>query len=265
MKRKFSAKKLLLAALVSALVLTVSFAQTATGKRTGKPATDTVPKKEKQIRDLDDALSELDKGEAEMQKALKEFDGDKLSREIHEAMKGLNVDMAKMKEEMARTVKEIDVQKINAEVQKGLADAQKNLAQIDVEKIKAEVQASLSKIDMDKMKVELEKIKEIDVEKIKKEMEGIRPQIEKSLQAAKKDIENARQEITAYKELVNALDKDGFLKKDTNYKVEYKNGQLIVNGKTLSAGETKKYNEFLNGKKDFTLQRDEEGMNIHNK
>lgn len=265
MKRVFSAKKILFLLIVSALVLTVSFAQTSSGKAVGKTAIDTVPKKEKQIRDLDEALAEINKGEAEMQKALKEVDGEKIEREIREAMKGLDADMAKMKENLAKALKEVDMEKIQLEVQKGMAEAQKELAKADVEKIKADVQASLAKVDTEKMKAELQKVKEIDLSKMKKEMEGLRPEIEKSLQAAKKSIEKARQEITGYKELVNALDKDGYLNKKENYKVEYKNGELIVNGKKLPDDATKKYSEYLSGKKDFTLQKDEEGLNINNR
>ena len=258
-------KKILLAGIVTALVLTVSFAQTSSGKTTNKTTTDTVPKKNKQIRDLDDALLELDKGEAEMQKAMKEVNGEKIEREIREAMKGMDVDMAKMKEDMAKAMKDIDMQKINLEVQKGLAEAQKELAKVDMEKIKQQVQASLAQVDMEKVKAELQKVKEIDFSKMKKDLEAVKPQIEKSMQEAKKSIEKARQEITTYKNLVNALDKDGLLKKETNYKIEYKGGELTVNGKKLSADETKKYSELLTGKKDFTLQKDEEnGLNIHN-
>lgn len=257
-------KKIMLAAIVTALVLTVSFAQTSTGKPTNKSATDTVPKKAKQIRDLDDALLEIDKGEAEMQKAMKEWKDGKMEREVREAMKNLDVDMAKAKEDLAKAVKEIDAQKIQAEIQKGLADAQKELAKVDAEKIKQRVQASLAQVDMEKVKAELERVKEMDFSKMKKDLEAVKPQVEKAMRDAKKDIEKARQEITSYKNLVNALDRDGLLKKDANYKIEYKNGELTVNGKKLSAEETKKYSEFLSGKKDFRLQKEEDGLNINN-
>lgn len=264
MKKTFLWKTLPLAVLISALVLTVTFAQTGAG--TNKKSTnDTVPKKQKQIRNLDDALDELDKGEADMQKAAREIDGEKISREMREAMKGLEIDKTKMKEEIDRAVREIDDQKIQLEVQKAMTQAQKALKEIDMEKLTQEMDASLAKVDMGKVKAELEKVKEIDFSKMKKELEGIRPEVEKSLQEAKKSIEKAKQEITSYKKLVAALDKDGYLNKDANYKVEYKNGELTVNGKTLPAGAVKKYNEYLSDKKDFTLQKAEDGFNINNR
>ncbi len=264
MKKIFLQKKLPLLLLASGLVITVTFSQTTAGSNK-KTTSDTLPKKEKQIRDLDDALLELDKGEAEMQKAMKEFDRDKMDKEIRQAMKGLDVDMAKMKKELAEAMKEIDAQKINAEVQKSMADVQKELAGIDAEKIKAQVQAALAGVDAEKMKADLAKVKEMDFSKLKKELANIRPEIEKSLLAAKKDMAKAKEEMMSYKGLVDALDKDGLLKKTGNYKVEYKDGELTVDGKKLSADETKKFNEFLSGKKEFTLQKNEEGMNINNK
>src|SRR5687767_6382090 len=99
MKRTFL-KNLPLLVLVGGLALTVvTFAQTSSGSTAGS-STDTIPKKQKQVRDLDEALAELDRGEEELSKAMKEIDGDKIEREIRAAMKNLDVDMAKMKEDI---------------------------------------------------------------------------------------------------------------------------------------------------------------------
>lgn len=265
MKRTFLLKSFPLLVLAAGLVVTmVTSAQNSAGSKIS--TTDTIPtKKQKQVRDLDEALLELENAEAEMQKALKEIDMERIQREIKEAMKDVDVDMAKVKEDMAKAMKEIDMQKINVDVQKALAEAQKELKEIDVEKIQKEVQASLAKVDMEKVKTELEAVKKIDMEKMRKELAEIQPAIEKSLAAAKKDIEKARKEITAYKNLVAALEKDGHLKKDQDYTLEYKNNQLTVNGKTLSAEETKKYSGFLTGKENFTIKKSDDNFNIHHK
>jgi hypothetical protein len=254
MKKTFFFKDLPLLVLASGLLLTVAFAQT-TRTRQKAIATDTLPK-QKKIQDLDEALSEIDRSEVEMQKALKEIDHDRLEKEIREAMKNMDVDMAKMKEDLAKAMKEIDMQKINVEVQKALKE-------VDSEKLQQEVSASLSKIDMKKMKAELQKAQAIDSKKLKEELSRVQPQVKKAMQEAKVSIEKAKKEITAYKNLVNALDNDGLLKKSEHYKVEYRNGELTVNGKTLTAGQTKKYSEYLEGKDNFTLQKDEDGLNIN--
>ena len=275
--------------LVSGLVVTVAIAQTNSGNTTSK-STDTVPLKQKKVRDLDEALLELDRGEAELSKAMKEIDGDKLEREIRASLKGLDVDMAKMKEDVAKAMKEIDMQKISADVQKALADVdfkklnsdmQQELAKVDMakvsadvqnalkgidgDKIKLQVQDALAKVDMKKIELEMDKLDKVDLSKMKKELENIRPEIEKSMNEAKKSIEKARLEITSYKNLVNALDKDDLLDKMGNYKVEYKNHELTVNGKKLSADAVKKYSEFLADKGDFTIQKEEDDLNINHK
>ena len=254
MKKTFFFKNLPLLVLASGLLLTVAFAQT-TRTQQKAIATDTLPK-QKKIQDLDEALSQIDRGEVEMQKAMKEIDHEKMESEIRAAMKTMDKDMANMKEELAKAIKEIDMQKINLEVQKALKE-------VDSEKLRQEVSASLSKIDMEKMKAALQKTQAIDTKKLKEELSQVEPQVKKAMQEAKVSIEKARKEITAYKNLVNALDNDGLLKKSEHYKVEYRNGELTVNGKTLSTGQTKKYSEYLDGKDNFTLQKDEDGLNIN--
>ena len=262
MKKVFILKKFPLLLLATGLVLTVTFAQTNPGnnKSTNR---DTVPKKDKKIRDLDEALWELDKGELELSKALREIDGEKIEREIRAAMKAMDVDLLKMQESAARAMKEIDFQKVNVDMQKALAEAQKELSTIDTEKMKKEIEQSLAKVDLNKMNAEMQKMKELDLSKMKEELANIRPEIEKSLAEAKKDIAKARQEISDYKNLVHALDKDGFLNKNQNYKVEYKNKELTVNGKKLSADAIRKYSEYLGDKEDFTIKKEDDDLNIN--
>jgi hypothetical protein len=261
MKQILTWKKLPLLILACGLVVTVTVAQSNSGN-SPYSVTDTIPKKQKKIRDLDEALMEIDRGEIEMQKALQEIDHEKMEKEIREAMKNIDVDMAKMKVDLAKAMKEIDMEKISLEVQKALKE-------IDGEKISREVKEALAKVDMkeikvemEKAKVEMEKAKNIDLSKMKEELARIQPEIEKAMKEAKVDIERAKKEITDYKNLVNALEQDGLLKKSENYKIEYKDKVLKVNGTALSAEATKKYSEFIGDKKDFTLQKNEDGIEL---
>jgi hypothetical protein len=263
MKKTFLLKNLPLLILASGLVLTVAFAQTTNSKQKAT-TTDTIPSHPKKIRDLDEALAEIDKGELEMQKALKEWDHDKMESEVRKAMKDMEQNMAKMKEELARSMKEVDMQKIELDMQKAMKE-------IDSEKMKKEISESLAKVDMQKVKaelekakVEMEKVKEIDMKKMKEELANIQPQIEKAMKEAKEDIAKARKEINNYKNLVSALDRDGLLDKKGHYKIEYRNKELTVNGKKLSAEATAKYSEFLGEKDNFTLQKDADGLDIKN-
>jgi hypothetical protein len=117
---------------------------------------------------------------------------------------------------------------------------------------------------MEKIKADLQKAKEIDMDKMRKELSKVGPEVEKAMKDARVSLDKARQEVTAYKNLVSALDKDGLLNKNGNYTIEYKNKVLTVNGKALSAEATSKYSEYLNGKDHFTLQKDNDGLDIKN-
>lgn len=262
MKQILSWKKVPLLVLALGLIVTVAFAQSNAGNQ--KTATsDTIPTKQKKSRDLDEALAEIDRSEIELQRALKEIDSEKMQADIRNAMKNIEVDMAKAQEEMAKAMKEIDMEKINLEVQKAMKEVNWEKVQEDVKTSLAKVDTKAIKAEMEKAKAEMQKAKETDFKKMQEDLAKIGPEIEKAMAEAKVEMEKARKEITNYKNFVNALERDGLLKKDESYKIVYKNGELTVNGQKLSAEATRKYSEFIDDKKDFTLQKNEDGLNIN--
>lgn len=261
MKQIFSWKKIPLLLIAIGVVTAVAVAQSNAGTQ-HHTTTDTIPKKQKKIRDLDEALADIDRGELEMKRALKEFDSEKMEKELREAMKTMEIDMAKMKVDIEKAIKEIDAEKISLEIQNAMKE-------VDAEKISKEIKESLAKVDMQKVKAEMQrakeemqKAKEIDMSKMKAELEKIGPQVEKAMKEAQVSIEKARKEITSYKNLVDALDRDGHLDKAKDYKIEYKNKELTVNGKKLPAETVQKYNTYLSDKEGFTLEKDDDGLNI---
>ncbi|MBB1283640.1 hypothetical protein HRH25_04570 [Flavisolibacter sp. BT320] len=260
MKQVLSWKKIPLLLIAMGVVAAVAVAQSNAGTQQ-HATTDTIPKKQKKVRDLDEALAEIDRGELELQRALKDFDGEKMEKEIREAMKSMEIDMAKMKVDIEKAMKEIDSEKISLEIQKAMKD-------VDAEKISKEMKESL-KVEMQKVQTEMQRakeemqtVKEIDMSKMKTELEKIGPEVENAMKEAKVSIEKARKEITSYKNLVEALDRDGHLDKTKDYKIEYKNKELTVNGKKLSVEAVQKYNAYLSDKDGFTLEKDEDGLNI---
>jgi hypothetical protein len=92
----------------------------------------------------------------------------------------------------------------------------------------------------------------------------MKPEIEKSMQNAKESIDKAKKELEGYKGLIDGLDKDGFLDKNKNYTIEYKNGELIVNDKKQPDDVVKKYSGFLKDHKNFTIKKDDNDFNINN-
>ena len=113
---------------------------------------DTVPqKKDRKIRDLDEALAELEAVDIniELNKAM---------AEVNKALKEL--DLQKIQLDVERSMKEVDLDKIKAEVH----DAMK---EVDLAKIEQEVKQSLAKIDWNKMKANWMRLKKLIFQKWK--------------------------------------------------------------------------------------------------
>jgi hypothetical protein len=285
MKRNFWLKQLPIALSVSALVITAAAWQGQPGKTT-HTTTDTIPDKNKKIKDIDDALDQIEKSQKDLERTMQNkdwdkemkdaldkvhFDADKMKLQIDEAMKNINT--KKIQEEINKAMKDVDFEKMKTELKENMdkIDMQqmkdeiaKAMKQIDAEKIKADINTSIAKIDMDKIKIELDKVKDIDFKGIEDNLKKMKPEIEKSMQNAKESIEKAKAEMLAYKNFIDGLDKDGLIDKNKSYTIEYKNGVLSINGKKQSADVVKKYNSFLKDRKDFTIKKDDDGFDIDN-
>ncbi|HEY5967684.1 MAG TPA: hypothetical protein VIU35_06880 [Chitinophagaceae bacterium] len=230
---------------------------------------DTIPKKEKKIRDLDDVIDELNAVDFKM-------DMEKMQKELNESMKKL--DLKKMQFDMEKSMHDVDFQKIQKEIERSMAkidfpNIEKEMAnamkEFDATKIQKEVQESMQKIEWDKMKIEFDKVKDIDMKKMQLDMEKMQaelskigPEIEKSLENAKVEIEKAKIEMKEYKEFVDGLERDGLINKKEEYTIKHDNGELIINGKKASDSTYKKYKPFLDKRKKFTIEKSDDDFNI---
>jgi chromosome segregation ATPase len=283
MKRDSWIRQLPLLLLVTVLVITSGAWQTQPGRQTHALA-DTVPDKNK-AKDIDDVLNQLEKSQKELERTLQQkdwnkemkdaldksqFDAEKLKLQIDEAVK--QIDAKKIQEEITKAMKEVDLEKMKADLQQNLEKVDMNAAkvqlenamkQVDAAKIQAEINSAIAKVDIEKMKAELDKVKNIDFKAMEENLNKMKPELEKSMQDAKAGIEKAKKELTEYKAFIDGLDKDGLINKNKGYTIQYKNGELTINGKKQSADVVRKYNSFLKGKKDFTLKKDTDGFDIN--
>jgi chromosome segregation ATPase len=284
MKRIFWLKQLPIALIVLGLVITATAWQGQPGKTT-HTITDTIPDKNK-IKNIDEALEQLEKSKKELERTLQQkdweiemkealdkshFDIEKMKIQMDEAVK--QIDAKKMQEQITEAMKAVDLEKMKVELQQNLEKVdvtqmkeqiEKAMKQIDAAKIQADINSSIAKIDMEKIKLELDKVKEIDFKGIEENMKKMKPELEKSMQNAKESIEKAKKDLSEYKSFIDGLDKEGLIDKDKDYSIQYKNGELTINGKKQPASVVKKYSGFLNGKKDFTIQKNEDNFNIDN-
>ena len=228
---------------------------------------DTVPpKKNKKVRDLDEAIAELDNIDLKMHM-------DKAMQEVAEAMK--QIDVEKMRLDIEKSMKDIEFDKIKMEIDKAMKE-------VDFARIEKEVKESMAKIDpiaigWDKMKAGLDEVKKInfkeleeEMAKAKKELEKIGPQIEKEMQKAKVEIENAKVEIEKakvemkeYKSFVDGLANDGLIDKKEGYSIKHKDGKLMINDKEATDKTYDKYRSFLEKHKKFNIEKNKDDFNIN--
>jgi hypothetical protein len=244
MKRPISLA--LIGALILAGFLTVAQTRSSSQRGDNKQLTrDTLqPKQNRKAKDFDEAMVELDK-------AMQQLD-----MELKKPLPPLPpIELEKMKAELQEALKEVDPEKIKAEVEA-------TMKQIDVQKLRADVQASLAKVDMEKVRKEIERLNEVELPKLEKEMQKLGPEIEKSMKEAKVSIEKAKKELQEYQAFESNLVKDGLINKE-KYTVEHKNGVFTINGKVQSAEVYNKYKSFLEKHKSITIKKDDDNLNIN--
>jgi hypothetical protein len=225
---------------------------------------DTIPKKIKQPRNLDEVLAELESLDIKstIEDAMKNVDMEKIQLQIEQSMK--DIDFDKMEKELKESIAKIDLGKLELELKEAMKE-------IDFEKMQIELKESLKEIDFDKMKLELEKVKEVDLKevreemkKVKEEMKNLGPQLEKELEEARVEIEKAKSDLREFKGFVDGLEKDGLIDKKAGYTLKHEDGELLINGKKAPADVYNKYREFLQKHKKFTLKQDDDKFDFDN-
>ncbi|MBS1919493.1 MAG: hypothetical protein JST17_04480 [Bacteroidetes bacterium] len=231
---------------LSILILTIALVswdfKKSPGQQQKATYRDTLPpeknnSRDKQIRNLDDVLDELDASKMKL-------NIEQVQKEVNEAMK--NIDMDKVKTEIDRAMKEVDI-----------------------EKIKQNVEESVAKINWDKIKTQLEEVKMISTGKLQREMKEVQknlgkigPEIQKELDKAKEKIEKAKAEMKEYKSFLDGLEKDGLVDTKGDYSIKHKSGELFINGKKATDDVYNKYRPFLEKHKTFTIEKDGDNFNI---
>lgn len=227
-------------------------------------ARDTTPnRKDKKIKNIDEAIEELEKAQIELERSIKNMpvpfiDLQKMQVEVQKSLK--EIDTEKIKIQVDEALKEFNAEKIKAQVDEAMK-------QFDAGKIKASVAEALKEIDAQKIKMQVrEAMATIEVDKIKAEVEmemkNIKPQIEAELEKAKLEIQKAKTELKEYKTFENGLENDGLINKKEAYTIEHKEGQLIINEKIQPESVYNKYRTFLEKHKKFKLERGEHDFDL---
>ena len=197
-------------------------------------------------RDLDQTI----KKSLEMaEKSMKEIDWNKISKEVEQSMK--QIDMAKLQMEIDKSMKAIDWEKIKAEINRSMKEIDMSKMKMDIEK---EIHGALKNINTDELKKSMEEIKKINFDDLKKEMENLKKEMELNKDHLKLELDNAKLEmlkaktgLSEIKEMTTEMEKDGLVNKKESNTIEYKNKELLINGKKQSPEMTEKYRKYFKG------------------
>jgi DNA repair exonuclease SbcCD ATPase subunit len=272
-------KPLLLSAAALAIVYSTAIALgNNQAPNLNKTVKDTLPAKEKKKQlptviagDLDAIIKDLDKTLAQLHLEFSDAKIEKLRAEMESNLAALN--NTHIEKEMSKALKALEEEKIVLKKQEALNSINIEKMQVDVDKALKEVRTAserkqletelkkalseIKKIDTKEIELQLEKAREEILqqkEHLRLDMEKAREEIQKELSTnnlkeemnkARIEIEAAKEEITSYKKLIQALEKDGLLKTGENYVVEYDNGILTINGKRQQEAISNKYKNYF--------------------
>ncbi len=188
----------------------------------------------------------LDKINAEVEKAMQEIDVDSMQELINKSL--AKVDMNIVKESLALAMKEIE--KIDIE------ELKLKLSSEELAKMKKEIEGAKINVNeqMEKAKLELKEHMEKEKVIIKEQIEKAREEIRSSKLNAGEQMENAKIEmakakvqIAKMKEGLLELEKDGLIKKDEKINIKFTSEGFFINDVKQSNKVEEKYRKYFDG------------------
>ena len=263
MKKLYSKRNILFgSAICIALAITAMAFQDSTiiNKHSKQALLDTVPKNHNNDIDIELNLKDLDqtiKKSLEMaEKVMKEIDWNKISKQVEQSMK--QIDMAKLQMVIDKSMKAIDWEKMKSEIKRSMKEIDMSKMKIEMEK---EMKNAMKGINSEEMRKSMEEIKKLNFDELKKEMKNLKKEMELNkdhfkleMDKAKIEMNNAKLEmlkaktgLSELKEMTTEMEKDGILNKKESNTIEYKNKELLINGKKQSPEVTGKYRKYFKG------------------
>jgi len=212
---------------------------------------DTIPDKTEdgsmKMKDFDNLMGELDKAILQVGEGLGKIDFAKIQDDVERSLKSVDID--KIMKDVELSLKDIDLNKIMAEVRTSMKD-------IDWKKHEAEISKALLEAEKE-MDLARNEIRNIDKDKIRKEVENARTEIEKSksefkkldigkiMQEAREGIEKGKEELRLTKAMFTEMEKDGLISSKDGFSIEYKDKELYINGNKQDERTTDRYRKYF--------------------
>jgi hypothetical protein len=241
---------------------------------------------DRELQKLDDAERTIDKLSQKnwkelsdnIEKEIGKIDLEKIGAEVDAAL--AKVDMKKINDDVMAALKEVDFDKISQSVSESLAEAKDKIDSEEVRRAVAEAKEEIRKAKLEikkELNAEMEEVKKINKEEIRKAIGDAKAELKKvkedlkngkmefktELEDAKLDIRKAREEIKGYQKMIYDMEEDKLLNTTEDYSIEYKDGTLLINGKTQPDAVTSKYKKHFN-KNHITIRKHKGEMDIVN-
>jgi len=159
-------------------------------------------------------------------------------------LKDLDVNIDKTIEE---SLAKVDFDQIGKQVEQSLNNINWNEIQMNVDNSIKQAQEHMKEINFDKINDEMKELQEkFQSEEFKKQFDSdkLQKQIDEAMDKANEGIQKAKNELQQFREFTSELEKDGLIDKKKGYEIEWKNGNLYINGVQQSQQVTNKYKKY---------------------
>ena len=180
------------------------------------------------MKELDKAMKELGENMNNLDLQLKDLDVN-IDKQINESL--AKVDFDKIGKDIEASLKAVDWNNIQKEVDNSIQLAHDQIRKIDFDKINEEMKDLQKEFDSKEFK------EQFNSEKLHKE-------IDDAIRKANEGIEKAKENLQQMKEFTNELEQDGLINRDKPNTIEWKNGNLIINGKEQPKSVADKYRKY---------------------
>lgn len=205
------------------------------------------------MKEYDKLMQDLNTDMKKFAEDLQKLNDDAVGKNLNEAFDKINFD--EIKASVDKAIKEIDFASIEKDVQSAMQE-------VDWKKMNKEITASLKcakdaidKIDMKDLKDELEKAKK-EIEKSREEIRKI--DFKKISAEANEGMKKAGDELRIKKEMFNEMENDGLINHSKGFEIEYRKGNLYINGKKQPDSVVNKYRKYFKEDDDYKIEIDKE-------
>lgn len=180
---------------------------------------------------------------------------DKAMQEMDIKMKELDTKMKDMKVDIdlkLDALSQVNLEAIQKQTEASLKQIDWNKMQQDINTSVKNVQDQVAKIDLSKMKIDMQALQEkLQSEQFKSQFnaEKMQKQINEAMENAKVSMEKAKQKMQQIKAFTDELAAEGLIDKKKGYKLEWKSGELYINGQKQSKDISDKYRRYENSGK----------------